>query len=62
MVNFEVNGGYLFELFEEFVGLGLMGMIVLEEFGGVGVDYVFYVFVLMEIGVVDGVFFIIFFI
>ncbi|MGB3622785.1 acyl-CoA dehydrogenase [Ketobacter sp. MCCC 1A13808] len=53
-VNFEANGGYPPELFEELAGLGLMGMTAPEEFGGAGADYVSYALALMEIGAADG--------
>ena len=51
---FETNGGYPAELFEELAGLGLMGMTAPEEFGGAGADYVSYALALMEIAAADG--------
>lgn len=51
---FEADGGYPPELFEELAGLGLMGMTAPEEFGGAGADYVSYALALMEIAAADG--------
>ncbi|RLU03801.1 MAG: acyl-CoA dehydrogenase, partial [Ketobacter sp.] len=51
---FEANGGYPPELFEELAGLGLMGMTAPEDFGGAGADYVSYALALMEIAAADG--------
>lgn len=51
---FEADGGYPPELFEELAGLGLMGMTASEEFGGAGADYVSYSLALMEIAAADG--------
>ncbi len=51
---FEADGGYPPELFEELAGLGLMGMTAPEELGGAGADYVSYALALMEIAAADG--------
>lgn len=51
---FEAEGSYPPELFEELADLGLMGMTAPEELGGTGADYVSYALALMEIAAADG--------
>lgn len=51
---FEADGGYPSELFEEMAALGLMAMTAPEEQGGAGADYVSYALALMEIAAADG--------
>lgn len=51
---FEREGGYDPELFEQVAGLGLLGMVAPEEFGGAASDYVSYVLALIEIAAADG--------
>ncbi len=42
------------ELFNQFGELGLLGVLVPEEYGGAGLGYVEYVLILQEIGAADG--------
>lgn len=51
---FEANGGYPPELFEELAGLGLMGMTAPEKFGGAEADFISYALSLIELGAADG--------
>lgn len=51
---FEQQGGYPTGLFEEIAGLGLLGMVAPEEFGGAAADYVSYALALIEIAAADG--------
>lgn len=51
---FEANGGYPPELFEEIASLGLMAMTAPEDQGGAGADYVSYALALMEVAAADG--------
>lgn len=51
---FEAQGGYPAGLFEDIAGLGLLGMVAPEEFGGAGSDYVSYALALIEIAAADG--------
>ena len=51
---YEADGGYPPELFEELAGLGLMGMTAPLQVGGAGADYVSYALALMEIAAADG--------
>jgi len=51
---FEAEGGYPPELFEDMAGLGLMGMTAPEVAGGAGADYISYALALMEIAAADG--------
>ena len=51
---FEAEGGYPAGLFEDIAGLGLLGMVAPEEFGGAGSDYVSYALALIEIAAADG--------
>jgi alkylation response protein AidB-like acyl-CoA dehydrogenase len=51
---FAEAGGYPPALFEELAGLGLLGMIAPESFGGADSDYVSYALALMEIAAADG--------
>lgn len=48
-LQFEANGGYPPELFEELAELGLMGMTAPGAVGGAGANYVSYALALMEI-------------
>ena len=47
-------GGYPIGLFEELAGLGLLGMVAPEAFGGAESDYVSYALALIEIAAADG--------
>ena len=40
--------------FDKMAGLGMMGMVVPEQHGGAGLDYVSYALAIMEIGAADG--------
>lgn len=51
---FEEAGGYPPGLFQELAGMGLMGMMAPERFGGVGADCVSYALALMEVAAGDG--------
>lgn len=51
---FEANGRYPPELFEEIASLGLMAMTAPEDQGGAGADYVSYALALMEVAAADG--------
>ncbi|MAA60657.1 MAG: acyl-CoA dehydrogenase [Pseudomonadales bacterium] len=51
---YEADGGYPPELFEELAGLGLMGMTAPLQVGGAGADYVSYALALMEVAAADG--------
>ncbi|MEC8810060.1 MAG: acyl-CoA dehydrogenase [Alcanivorax sp.] len=51
---YEADGGYPPELFEELAGLGLMGMTAPLQLGGAGADYVSYALALMEVAAADG--------
>jgi alkylation response protein AidB-like acyl-CoA dehydrogenase len=51
---FERDRAYPPDLFRELAGLGLMGMIAPERFGGAALDYVSYALALMEIAAADG--------
>ena len=41
-------------LFKEMAGMGIMGMVIPEEYGGAGLDYISYTIALEEIARVDG--------
>jgi alkylation response protein AidB-like acyl-CoA dehydrogenase len=51
---FEAAGGYPPGLFEELAGMGLMGMVAPEDYGGAAADYVSYALALMELAAGDG--------
>ncbi|HBO94559.1 MAG TPA: acyl-CoA dehydrogenase [Gammaproteobacteria bacterium] len=51
---YEADGGYPPELFEELAGLGLMGMTAPLQVGGAAADYVSYALALMEVAAADG--------
>jgi butyryl-CoA dehydrogenase len=42
------------EAFNKMAGLGMMGMVVSEQYGGAGLDYVSYALAVMEIAAADG--------
>ncbi len=42
------------EAFDKMAGLGMMGMVVPEQYGGAGLDYVSYALAIMEIAAADG--------
>src|SRR5882724_918760 len=42
------------EVFDEMARLGMMGMVVPEQYGGAGLDYVSYALAVMEIAAADG--------
>ena len=51
---FEARAGFPASLFEEMAGLGLLGMVAPEEYGGAASDYVSYALALIEIAAADG--------
>ena len=51
---FEAAGGYPPGLFEEIAGLGLLGMVAPESYGGAAADYVSYALALIELAAADG--------
>lgn len=51
---FEQDGGYEPWVFESIAGMGLLGMVAPEEFGGAASDYVSYALALIEIAAADG--------
>lgn len=51
---FEREGGYEPWVFESVAGLGLLGMVAPEEFGGAASDYVSYALALIELAAADG--------
>lgn len=51
---YEAEAGYPPELFRELAGLGLLGMVAPERFGGAESDYVSYALALIEIAAADG--------
>lgn len=51
---FEQNGCYEPWVFADVAGLGLLGMVAPEEFGGAASDYVSYALALIEIAAADG--------
>lgn len=53
-VRFEQDGGYEPWVFENVAGLGLLGMVAPEEFGGAASDYVSYALALIEVAAADG--------
>jgi len=53
-VEFETAGGYPAALFLELAGIGLMGMMAPERFGGADADCVSYALALMELAAADG--------
>lgn len=53
-VRFERDGGYEPWVFEQVAGLGLLGMVAPDEFGGAASDYVSYALALIEIAAADG--------
>lgn len=53
VVELDVKGEFLFDNICEMGQFGLMGIEVLEEYGGVGMDIIVYVLVMIEIVVVD---------
>ena len=48
------KGEFPRELFKEMAGMGIMGMLIPEEYGGAGLDYISYSIVLEELARVDG--------
>ncbi len=48
------KGEFPRELFKEMAGMGIMGMVIPEEYGGAGLDYISYSIVLEELARVDG--------
>ncbi|MGZ5452978.1 MAG: acyl-CoA dehydrogenase family protein [Candidatus Aminicenantales bacterium] len=48
------KAGCPFEVFRRLGGLGMMGILVPEEYGGVGLSYRHYVMILEELGAVEG--------
>ncbi len=53
-MQYEADGAYPPALFEELAGLGLMGMLAPEQYGGSEADYVSYALALMEVAAADG--------
>lgn len=51
---YEANASYPPELFKELAGMGLLGMVAPERFGGAQSDYVSYALALIEIAAGDG--------
>ena len=48
------KGEFPRELFKKIAGMGIMGMVIPEEYGGTGLDYISYTIALEEIARVDG--------
>ena len=48
------KGEFPRELFKEMAGMGIMGMVIPEEYGGAGLNYISYSIVLEELARVDG--------
>ena len=48
------KGEFPRELFKEMAGMGIMGMLIPEEYGGAGLNYISYSIVLEELARVDG--------
>jgi alkylation response protein AidB-like acyl-CoA dehydrogenase len=50
----DAKAGCPFEIFRRLGGLGMMGILVPEEYGGVGLSYRHYAMILEELGAVEG--------